>query len=276
MRVELKRVKLTDRFVKSATSGNRKSPIFMDDEVIGFGIQVRGTGRKSFTLDYTFEGRRRRFYIGDFPDWSTTAARDQAKQIKREVDQGLDPLAVRDERRRAPTVKYLIERYLTEHVSRLAPDSAADHRPSAKLRKSVGKSSGKARASHKCKIVIALGMARRVIPRDWSFRSTANCHSRTLRNVGPGASCGSEAETKGTTRTDGKSLALSGAPVTDAKTPSPFTLASRRSDVFPRTVLATTSTGGRAFRTSSHPLHPRRLGTRCRATIRVRSERQSG
>ena len=87
------RTKLTDRFVKSAKADTRKSPIFMDDEVIGFGIQVRTTGRKSFTLDYSFDGRRRRLFIGDFPDWSTTAARQQAKQIKREVDQGIDPLA---------------------------------------------------------------------------------------------------------------------------------------------------------------------------------------
>jgi hypothetical protein len=74
MQLKLTRVKLTDRFVKSATTGGRKSPIFMDDEVIGFGVQVRESGRKSFTLDYTYEGRRRRFYIGDFPDWSTSAA----------------------------------------------------------------------------------------------------------------------------------------------------------------------------------------------------------
>ena len=112
MRVELKRVKLTDRFVKSATTDGRKSPIYMDDEVIGFGVQVRETGRKSFTLDYMFEGRRRRLYIGDFPDWSTAAAREHAKVIKREVDRGLDPLALRDGRRTAPTVKDLIERYL--------------------------------------------------------------------------------------------------------------------------------------------------------------------
>lgn len=58
MRIELKRVKLTDRFVKSATTDGRKSPIFMDDEVIGFGVQVRETGRERFTLDYIFEGRR--------------------------------------------------------------------------------------------------------------------------------------------------------------------------------------------------------------------------
>ena len=128
MRPELKRVRLTDRFVKSATTDGRKSPIFMDNEVIGFGVQVRDTGRKSFTLDYLFEGRRRRLYIGDFPDWSTNAAREHAKGIKREVDQGLDPLALRDGRRTAPTVKDLIERYLTEHVPRLALDSAADYR----------------------------------------------------------------------------------------------------------------------------------------------------
>lgn len=35
----------------------------MDDEVIGFGLQVRQTGRRSFTLDYMFEGRRWRLYI---------------------------------------------------------------------------------------------------------------------------------------------------------------------------------------------------------------------
>ena len=90
MQVKSARIKLTDRFVKSARPAGRKSPIFMDDEVVG--IQVRETGRNSFTLDYTFEGRRRRLFIGDFPDWSTVAAREHAKRIKREVDQGLDPL----------------------------------------------------------------------------------------------------------------------------------------------------------------------------------------
>ena len=95
------RTRLTDRFVKSAAANGRKSPIFMDDEVIGFGIQVRESGRKSFTLDYMFERQRRRLFIGDFPDWSTVAAREQAKRIKREVDRGIDPLAARDERRSA-------------------------------------------------------------------------------------------------------------------------------------------------------------------------------
>jgi Arm DNA-binding domain len=120
------RTKLTDRFVKSAETNGRKSPIFMDDEVIGFGIQVRDTGRKCFTLNYTFEGRRRRLFIGDFPDWSTVAAREQAKRVKREVDQGVDPLALRDERRAAPSIKDLIERFFDEHLPRLAPPQHND------------------------------------------------------------------------------------------------------------------------------------------------------
>jgi len=57
------RVSLTERFAKSATTEGRRSPIFYDDEVIGFGLQVRRNGRKTFTLDYTVEGRRRRYTV---------------------------------------------------------------------------------------------------------------------------------------------------------------------------------------------------------------------
>jgi integrase len=120
------RVTLTERFAKAAVAGHRRSPIFMDDEVVGFGLQVRGNGRKSFTLDYTFEARRRRFFIGDYPAWSVAAARDEAKRLKREVDAGRDPLDKRDERWVAPTVADLVQRYLDEHVSKQAPDSRRD------------------------------------------------------------------------------------------------------------------------------------------------------
>jgi hypothetical protein len=42
-------------------------------------------GRKGFTLDDTFE-RRRRLYIGDFPGWSVVAAHER-QAVKRAVDQ---------------------------------------------------------------------------------------------------------------------------------------------------------------------------------------------
>ncbi len=70
------RVSLTEHFAKAARANGRKSPIFYDDEVIGCGLQVRTNGRKTFTLDYTFEGRRRRYFIGDHPGWSVGVARE--------------------------------------------------------------------------------------------------------------------------------------------------------------------------------------------------------
>lgn len=119
---------LTERFAKAARTDGRKSPIFYDDEVIGFGLQVRDNGRKTFTLDYTFEARRRRYFIGDHPAWTVAAARDEARRLKREIDAGTDPLDKRDDRWAAPTVADLVERYLDEHVTKQAADAGKDIR----------------------------------------------------------------------------------------------------------------------------------------------------
>ncbi len=120
------RVRITDQFVKQAAPQMRATPIFMDADVIGFGVQVRPSGRKSFTLDYSFERRRRRIFIGDYPEWPAAAAREEAKRLKREIDQGIDPLAVREERFDALTVAELAGRYLSDHVARLSKDTASD------------------------------------------------------------------------------------------------------------------------------------------------------
>ncbi|MBI2717252.1 MAG: tyrosine-type recombinase/integrase [Rhizobiales bacterium] len=123
------RTHLTERFVKSATpAANGLSPILRDTEVTGFGLQVRPSGKKSFTLDYAFESRKRRLFIGEYPDWSVTAAREEAKRLKREIDLGRDPLAQRDERRIAPTFKELSYRYLAECSPRLVKASQRDRR----------------------------------------------------------------------------------------------------------------------------------------------------
>jgi hypothetical protein len=74
------RVALTERFAKAATTEGRKSPIFYDDEVIGFGLQVRDSGRKPFTLDYTVEGRRRRYFICDHSAWPVGSGRGSPAQ----------------------------------------------------------------------------------------------------------------------------------------------------------------------------------------------------
>jgi integrase len=118
---------LTERNAKTFRPGPRNTIVY-DDGVIGFGLRITQAGARAFVLDYLFEARKRRLTIGSWPDWSVAAAREQAKRYKREIDQGRDPLAQRDERRLAPTIKDLIERYLDEHGPRLSKDYARDQR----------------------------------------------------------------------------------------------------------------------------------------------------
>lgn len=120
--------KLTDRFVKAVeppATGNR---IVYDGEVKGFGLRVTEKGAKAFILNYYASGRERRFTIGQYPDWTVSAAREEAKTLKREIDRGFDPLGKRIEDREAPTVGDLWTRYENEHLPRKRKRSGDDDR----------------------------------------------------------------------------------------------------------------------------------------------------
>jgi integrase len=112
--------KLTDRFVKSAAAPDEGRPyrIYYDHEVKGFGLRVTKGGFRAFVLNYRSRGVERRYTIGSFPDWKVSAAREEAKRLKRFVDQGRDPMGERHEERAAPTVNDLVDRYLAEHAPR--------------------------------------------------------------------------------------------------------------------------------------------------------------
>jgi integrase len=110
---------LTERYVKGLQP-KQKNIIVYDEEVVGFGVRITSGGTRAFILTYRVAGRERRLTIGAWPDWTVTAAREEAKRLKREIDQGRDPMAERDEARESPNVRQLIDRYLEEHASKLA------------------------------------------------------------------------------------------------------------------------------------------------------------
>ena len=124
---------LTDQLIKrlpTPDKGNKRHP---DRDVPGFGILVTAAGRRSFFLRYWTKGGVRKLYtIGGFPAWSAKAARAEALRIKRDVDQGGDPLADVQAQRSAPTVNELLDRYEREYLSeastRLRPASKAQYR----------------------------------------------------------------------------------------------------------------------------------------------------
>src|SRR5215472_7172532 len=111
-------VRLTNKFVSNLAG----AVMWWDNDpkATGFGIRSYPGGSKSFFIDYRLHGRQRRYTIGPFPRWSAEAARERAKELRRGIDQGHDPAGTKRERRTAPTIADLIDRYIAEHVPKKA------------------------------------------------------------------------------------------------------------------------------------------------------------
>jgi integrase len=139
--------KLTDSLVAALTpppATGKGHRIRWDgpDGMAGFGARVTHNGAKSFVLRYrNADGRERIPTIGSFPDWSTAPAREQAKSLKRRVDNGEDPMAEREAARRAQSVAELWAAFETDHLSTLRPSTQTEYRRmwAAYLAASVGK-----------------------------------------------------------------------------------------------------------------------------------------
>jgi hypothetical protein len=120
---------LTDKVVRTLPAPATGNKAYFDATVSGFGVRVTAAGARSFFINYRINGVERRFTIGRFPDWTTTAARTEAKRLKGQVRvNGVDPLAELQDKRSAPTVGDLIDRYVTEHLPRKRPSSQREDR----------------------------------------------------------------------------------------------------------------------------------------------------
>lgn len=120
--------RLTDNFARKALPPQRGQTLLWDGEVKGFALRITAGGSKSFVVDYRAGGRQRRFTIGSYPDWSVQAARQYAKELKREIDLGRDPMGERHGERAAPTLNDLWQRYKAEHLPHKARRAQADER----------------------------------------------------------------------------------------------------------------------------------------------------
>lgn len=128
-------LKLNEKALRDAEPKPGVSYQIFDTEVIGFAARIQASGARTFTIGYRHAGRQRRMTIGRWPEWSVTAARERAKELRRAIDEGQDPLATREDFREAPRVKDMITRYIAEHLPKLAKNNAADQ--TSMLRKMV-------------------------------------------------------------------------------------------------------------------------------------------
>jgi integrase len=113
-------MKLTDNLLRRLPTPERGNKVTWDDAVKGFGIRVTAAGARAFILNYRRrgDGRERRYTIGSFPDWGTSAAREEAKRLKREVDGGADPIGEQEASRAAATVADLCARFERDYLPR--------------------------------------------------------------------------------------------------------------------------------------------------------------
>jgi integrase len=113
-KIEKRPVRLTNKFVTALTG----EAMWWDDDAraTGFGVRSYPGGGRSFFIDYRLNGRQRRYTIGPYPRWSAEAARERAKELRRSIDQGDDPAGNKRERRTAPTIQNLIDRYIADHL----------------------------------------------------------------------------------------------------------------------------------------------------------------
>lgn len=124
------RVKLTETRCRAAgypyeVDDAKNAPRFVmwDAEVIGFGLRVQPSGRKSFVFRYTLAGRQRWMTLGDYPgSYKVEEARDKAREHKVAVSDKRDPKEEQRKReeelrrkQQGPTVADLADAYI-EHA----------------------------------------------------------------------------------------------------------------------------------------------------------------
>ena len=115
--------KLITKLIDAAPAPAKGRKLLYDTEVKGFAAAIYAPtrrnrlGNRSFLLNYRINGVERFYTIGSRPTWTVDAARTEARELRRRIDRGEDIAVEKRERREAPTVKDLIERYKTEHLA---------------------------------------------------------------------------------------------------------------------------------------------------------------
>jgi integrase len=124
------RQRLTDKLVKSLAAPSSGNKITYDEDVKGFGVRITAAGARAFVVNYRrkADGLERRYTIGAGPNWSVAAAREKAKELKRSIDDGGDPVGEHVADREAPTVADLCARFIEEHVAKQRPRTQGDYR----------------------------------------------------------------------------------------------------------------------------------------------------
>jgi integrase len=120
---------ITDKTIKKMETPKTGSLIQWDSEIKRFGMRINAAGAASFILEYRFNGTQRRYTIGRYPEYTATAARDEAVELKKKIRNGIDPLEERHRANSEPTLDGLAKDYLERYAeAHKRPSSVRDDR----------------------------------------------------------------------------------------------------------------------------------------------------
>jgi integrase len=85
---------LTDRFCLTARSPDAVQTDFYDAGSPGLALRVSRSGRKTWTLFYSWAGERKRMTLGTYPATSLASARTRADEVRAAVEAGKDPQSI--------------------------------------------------------------------------------------------------------------------------------------------------------------------------------------
>jgi integrase len=128
------RGKITKRAVDALKLVDGAETTLWDSELKGFGIRMQRGGGKSYILHYRAGTGRgaplRKLTIGRHGSpWTPEAARREATRLLGMIEDGADPAADKIDRKGAPTMAELAERFLAEHAdSKRKGSTAAEYR----------------------------------------------------------------------------------------------------------------------------------------------------
>jgi integrase len=105
--------RLTKRIIDALRPAQGADLFAWDNELRGFGVRMKPSGRASYLVQYrTAHGRTRRYAFAKVGTVTPHQARRLAREHLAEVEQGRDPSAERHQRREALTVTQLCREYL--------------------------------------------------------------------------------------------------------------------------------------------------------------------
>lgn len=112
---------ITDKEIRSLISGAQKegrATTQADGTVPGLTITVAKTGTAAWVLRYYAQGKRKESSIGKYPTWGIADARERAKKLRMQVDDGIDVALEKKKRKQealaALTVDKLAEEYFAK------------------------------------------------------------------------------------------------------------------------------------------------------------------